>query len=225
MELCSLSPVLAGHARSNMNRADGHLGHLAVLAFALLLASAPGGAKVRAEPPADAQSRSVPATVVLARPGSPYRPLAEEVAGRESIPLVDSVAEALALRPTFLLWVVSPSELSDPAVTTFSLALDRSSSRPSAGLITGSTLAHARNLYARASQANGTRAAAVLGAVVFTAPQIVETVGEHEQSRPLSGTAGVLELLRHFDYVHYAGHGGSSYWRPLTNEWIRPYQV
>jgi hypothetical protein len=213
-----------------MNRADAPLGrlgahHLSALAFVLLLGSAPpGGANSRAEPP-EAQLPPVPPTVVLARSDSPYRALAQEVARRESIPLVESVAEALALRPTFLLWVVAPRELSDAVVTTFSLALDRSSSRPSAGLITGSTLAHARNLYERASQAHGNRAAAVLGAMVFSAPQIVETVGEHEQSRPLSRSADVLELLRHFDYVHYAGHGGSGYWRPLTNERISAYEV
>ena len=67
----------------------------------------------------DASAVPPPTTVVLARPESPYRSLARDIAARESIPLVDSLADALALRPEFLLWVVAPWELSDNAATSF----------------------------------------------------------------------------------------------------------
>jgi hypothetical protein len=194
---------------------------LLALAPVVLLAYGLAGARVpQAERPPSAASPRVLAAVVLARPDSAYRPLAQEIAAFESIPLADSVTEALALAPTFLLWVVSPTELSDQTVTAFNLALNRTSSRPSTGVITGSTLGHARDLYQRATRVKGDRAAAVLGELVFTTAQIVETVGERQQSQRLSGTADVLDVLKRVDYVHYAGHGGSGYWRPLNNERI-----
>jgi len=92
------------------------------------------------------QPRSVGATVVACQPDDPFRPLAEDIAGAESIPLLDSIEAAVARRPTFLLWVVSPARLSDGAATTFSALLDRQRPRISAGLITGSTMEKARAL-------------------------------------------------------------------------------
>jgi hypothetical protein len=158
---------------------------------------------------------------VLAQPTSPYRLLGREIAALESVPLVDSVAAALVLRPEFLLWVVSPTELSDDVATSFNLALDRASSRPSTGLITGSTIGHARDLYARAMEARGGRAAIVLGEDAFTpTPRLVEIAGDQQHSRPLTSAADVFDLLKRFDYVHYAGHGGGGYWRPLRDERI-----
>lgn len=196
------------------------------LALALLLALGPADARV---PQRDGRlsgaSLSVAATVVLARPESPYRSLAQHIAALEAIPLVDSVAEALALRPAFLLWVVSPTELSDHAATSFSLALHRAPSRPSTGLITGSSLRLARDLYERAGSARGDRAAAVLGEDAFSTGQLVELVGEQRRSQPLAATTDVVNLLRRVDYVHYAGHGGSGYWRLRGHERIAAHDV
>lgn len=110
---------------------------------------------------------------------------------------------------------MSPAELSDQAVTAVALALDRASSRPSAGLITGSSLAHARRLYDRARRAGGDRAAAVVGEDTFSEARLVETSGERRQTAAPQGSAGVLDLLKRADYVHYAGHGGNGYWRLL----------
>ena len=118
------------------------------------------------------------------------------------------------MRPTFLLWVVSPAELSDRAAADFILALERSPSRPSVGLITGSTIDLARGLYERARQARGDRAAVVLGEDTFSAPEVVESAGGERRRRSLSGAREVLDLLASSDYVHYAGHGANASWRP-----------
>jgi hypothetical protein len=190
---------------------------LALPLIALLGSGVQGAGATHADRLSAAASPPVAATVVLALPQSPYRTLAREIADLESIPLADSMEEALAVGPTFLLWVVSPAELSDAAVTSFSLALERTSSRPSTGLITGSTMELARDLYQRAKGVHGDRAAAVLGADAFTTGEIVEFVGERRRSQPLSGTSAVSDLLKRFDYVHYAGHGGSGYWRLLDS--------
>lgn len=168
----------------------------------------------------DASADPPPTTLVLARPESPYRSLARDIAARESIPLVDSVADALALRPAFLLWVVAPWELSDKAATSFNVALDRASPRPSSGLITGSTERLARALYERASLVGGPRAAVILGEDAFGAGAIVEMTDGGRRRRPLAGTSDVLSLLGSANYVHYAGHGGSDYWRLGGNDRI-----
>ena len=167
------------------------------------------------------QPRSVGATVVACQPDDPFRPLAEDIAGAESIPLLDSIEAAVARRPTFLLWVVSPARLSDGAATTFSALLDRQRPRISAGLITGSTMEKARALYDRRMRVVGAPASTILGADIFDAPRIIEADAAGERSRPLGAAADVLELLARGGYVHYAGHGTTSSWRPLPDAPVR----
>ncbi len=167
-----------------------------------------------------------PLTVVLAHRDSPYRSLAQQIAALESIPVVESLTEALTLEPAFLLWVVAPTELSDVAVTAFNRTLERASPRPAAGLITASTVARARGLYERARVARGDRTATVLGEDVFTAAAlVVETTADRRQSRPLARTADILGFLTNVDYVHYSGHGGNGYWRPVPNERFAAHDV
>jgi hypothetical protein len=184
------------------------------IAMALLLACGLRAQTIEPPPP-------VGTTVVLCQPNDPFRPLAEEISAAESIALLDSLEAAIAQRPTFLLWVVSPARLSDRVATTFSAALDQQRPRISTGLITGSTLEKARALYERRMRVEGAPASAIVGADTFNAPQIVEAGVAGERSRPLGAVADVLELLARGGYVHYSGHGTTTSWRPLPDARVR----
>jgi hypothetical protein len=70
-------------------------------------------------------------TLILADAQDPYHALAEEIAQRDGAQLVGSLEEALALDPEFLLWVVSPSHLSDQVLVDFGLAMG--AAKPEAG--------------------------------------------------------------------------------------------
>lgn len=90
--------------------------------------------------------------VVLSSPQSEYYPLAVDIAQKESIPLADSWEDTLAGSPAVVYWVTSPGELSDSRMAEVGLILKSHGSFPSVGLITGSTLEDARQLWLRGRQ-------------------------------------------------------------------------
>ena len=57
-------------------------------------------------------------TVILANPSDLYYELAEEISQEEGLKIVHCFDEVFAYKPVFLLWIVSPSRLSDPEKTT-----------------------------------------------------------------------------------------------------------
>jgi hypothetical protein len=165
-------------------------------------------------PWAVAQAASPPAagdTVILADPRDPYYSLAEEMAEREKVPLVRSLEEALDQEPTFLLWVVSPARLSDQVLIDYSRATRDRPSAISMGIISGATLADARDLWLRAHQVQGERVISVNAANPAGHIEAgIRTFGENGAvAQPLTKEA-LLYSLSQADYLTYTGHGGRS---------------
>jgi len=113
----------------------------------------------QADPPAAVTEP--PMTVALSHPDDPYYALAEEIAQSEKLRLLTSLDQALGLEPVFLLWVVSPSHLSDRILSDFGLAMRDQQAAISVGIISGSTLEQARALWQRQVSFTGRRLAAV----------------------------------------------------------------
>jgi hypothetical protein len=154
-------------------------------------------------------------TVILADPNDPYYTLAEEIAQREALPVLHSLDDALAQNPVFLLWVVSPSRLSDQAMVEFGLAMRDRQQAISTGIISGSTLEQARDLWQRASQVQGQRAFAVNN-VNPTAGIYEGRVIAFDESvtslQPLTRTS-LKQALQNADYLTFTGHGGEKWWQ------------
>ncbi len=146
--------------------------------------------------------------VILADPADPYHALAREIAAKEGLPLVDSLDDALAREPVFLLWVVSPDRLSDEALVEFGQAMLRRESAVSTGIITGRTPEQARALWHRAAEARGERMVAANAAnpAGHIEAGIVASDGDRQ---PLTKT-GFLQSLARADYFTYTGHGSQS---------------
>ena len=146
-------------------------------------------------------------TVVLADRDDPYRALAEEIAGQEALSLVNSPNEAMAQAPDFLLWVASPDRLSDRR---FAEVETRLRGIPT-GIITGTSLGRARDLYRRAREVHANRALIVntenrsshREAAVITLTANGQETAELTQDRVTDG-------LRSTDYVVYNGHGSAA---------------
>jgi len=152
-------------------------------------------------------------TVVLASPADPYLPLAQEIAGRDTLELVESVAAAFQAKPDYLVWVVSPDGLSDSVLIDF-MRHDRV--HPAAvGIISGSTIEHARALWLRRPAPQPQILVAVNGeypaARVFAGR--ITTVEEGARARTLLATASLRESLGRADYLTFTGHGSATYWR------------
>jgi hypothetical protein len=167
--------------------------------------------------PTDAIPATIPASVgavILAHPNDPYFSLAEEIAQREVFPIAHSLDEALSQNPVFLLWVVSPSRLSDEAMVEFGLAMRDRQPGVSTGIISGSTLEQARDLWQRASQVQGRRAFAVNNANptagIFQGRIIAFEEGATSE-QPLT-RANLKHALENADYLTFTGHGGEKWW-------------
>jgi hypothetical protein len=173
-----------------------------------------------------AQSPGRDDTLILADPGDPYYALAEEMAQRETVPIVHTLDRALAQDPTFLLWVVSPGFLSDRVMIDFGLALRDRPSSVSVGIISGKTLEDARALWLRASEVKGERiyAANALNPAGNIVAEIIEFSPEGIAVQPLN-QANLLESLKAADYWTFSGHGGSSYLRLDEHEKLESGQI
>ena len=117
--------------------------------FALIQpASAAAAHLASAVEPAAAIEPAVRA-VVWSQLQDPYHDLAREIARAEGLPLVDALDAALAHDPEYLIWVVSPEQLSEQVFFDFGAALQRYGKIVSVGLISGSTIDTARALWQR----------------------------------------------------------------------------
>ena len=145
-------------------------------------------------------------TLVLADPGDPTYALAEEIARQEGLPLANSLDQALARDPVFLLWVVSPSGLSDPVIADFGLAMRDRRSAVSVGLVSGSTLEKARDLWQRGFSFGGRCLSAVADEGTIRAFEADQNVVQALTRENLVAAMGEA------DYVIFHGHGTRRQW-------------
>lgn len=150
-------------------------------------------------------------TVVLANPEDPYYELAGEIAHEELLLLTDSLEEALAQAPVFLLWVVSPDRLSDKRLAEFGIEIRESSHSVAMGIITGSSLEKARELYRRARdvQGNNTLIVNTNNRPSHRRAEIICLANDNQETIELSKQE-VVGRLRSTDYLVFNGHGSAT---------------
>lgn len=153
--------------------------------------------------------------IILASPQDPYYPLAEEIATSEDAPLAPNLSQALACQPTYLLWVVSPNMLSDEILIEFGTTIKQQKLTVSTGIITGSTMELARELWQRAGQ---------VGSHTFIAVNAPNPSAQLHEGRILEYSQGqvtkypltkqnFIHIIQTADYLTFTGHGGSSFLR------------
>ncbi len=151
--------------------------------------------------------------VILADPDDPYYPLAVEIAEAEGAPLAPNLTTALVYKPVFLLWVASPGSFSDEVLVEFGLTMKGQPSVVSTGIITGSTLDSARELWVRSGE--------VRSQVFFAvnAPNPSAHIFEGRISEITQGwvethsftKSNFITALQSADYLTFTGHAGNSY--------------
>ena len=153
--------------------------------------------------------------VVLADSADPYYSLAQEIAKAENASLAQSLSEATACHPTFLLWVISPRFLSDDVMVAFGMAMKAQTSAISTGIITASTLEGARDLWQRRERVRGEilmAANAPNPSAHIDQGRILTLSRESSALQPLTKTA-FTAALQSADYLTFTGHGSNSYLR------------
>jgi hypothetical protein len=155
-----------------------------------------------------------PDTVVLAAPDDPYYALADEISQDEGLPLCETLAEALAQRPTYLVWVVAPARLSEDVLLAFGREVDASGSGVAVGIISGRNLDEARDLWARDQlPATAAEGFAVVNPTKSAglAPGITRLDGEARTTTPLT-TASLIETLTRTAVVQISMEGAAGSW-------------
>ncbi len=146
--------------------------------------------------------------VILADPADPYHTLAREMAAAEGLPLVESLDEALAREPVYLLWVVSPDHLSDEVLVAFGLAMRGREPAISTGIISGNSMEQARALWQRASEVRGAEVYAANSANP-AGHRKAEILGPEGSRQPLTKSR-FLASLAAADYLTFTGHGSQT---------------
>ena len=153
--------------------------------------------------------------VILSAADDPYYPLALEIAGVESLPLVQKLDQALACRPEILIWVVAPGRLSDAVMSEYGLALKAHEAFPATGIISGTSLQEARALWQRSGRAGGDLSYAVNAANpaahIYTG-RIMAFQGDRLTDREELTKDGLLAALAKAAYLSFTGHGGGGFW-------------
>lgn len=153
-----------------------------------------------------------PRTLILADPDDTYYALAEEIAREEGLSIAHTLEEVLARDPIFLLWVASPGHLSEQRLVDLGLALRDRPSAISVGIITGSTLEDARNLWLRASEVKVERAFAANAEnpAGHIEAGIMAYDGAEATVLPLT-RQNLVESLLEAGYLTFSGHGGKGF--------------
>ncbi|PKO12027.1 MAG: hypothetical protein CVU39_26140 [Chloroflexi bacterium HGW-Chloroflexi-10] len=181
----------------------------------VLLALAPSSVYAAVERPVQSLD-----TIVLSFAEDAYYPLAEEIAGVESLPLVQSWEAALTRDPLVILWVAAPDQLSDTVMAAAGMALKGNASLPAVGIISGSTREEARQLWQRGQKL---RSGSGAQPRCFAANGEFPTAGipqarliDFRTSEPKTSAlnqAVLVDALQQADYLTFTGHGSDDYLR------------
>lgn len=166
----------------------------------------------RNESPANSPVCSI---IILGEPGDPYYPLAQEIAQQEGAILIHSLNEALPCQPTFLLWVSSPHNITERELIKLGLFQFEYARSISTGIITGSTIQKARDLWLRFPPAFRQLTVAVNAAnpsAGITSGRIrVYRQSELIEEKPLD-KRHLINAMTRANHLSFTGGGGNSFW-------------
>ena len=149
-----------------------------------------------------------PAVAVLGSEADSYHALAMEISQAEGCPLYQRLEEALRAQTEFLIWVASPSFLSEQALHRVSLALNERDNAPSVGIISGSTIEQARGLWLRRGHVKNSVRLHVIG---------TKTIVDHSRGQHLDAPQMLQSAISRADYLFYSGHGTPRAWEGLRS--------
>lgn len=153
-------------------------------------------------------------TIVVAQPSDAYYSLAQTIAQSEQLVLVDAFADVFVYHPTYVIVVASPSSLTPERFLAMGQMMQDAAYYPGLGIITGSTLAQATQLWARKDAVHAGQA--YLGGdqevtqLVFE-PTIFTLSATPPQQIALT-KASLLEALQQADYFYWGRHVGQITW-------------
>ncbi|MBN1430963.1 MAG: hypothetical protein JXB07_21520 [Anaerolineae bacterium] len=161
------------------------------------------------------QQRAVNAEmVVVSQQDDPYYSLAQTIAREENLRVVEEFTDVLPLTPMYIILVASPDNLTAERLAEIGYVLKNQDYYPALGIISGSTLQKAEQLWERRSLA-GKGNHYVAGDV-----EILQSIYEPTIFNITDGETGKIELtrenlieaLQQADYFYWTRHTGPKDW-------------
>ncbi len=154
-------------------------------------------------------------TVVVCSLADPYHPLAEKIARADGLEIAEDFLVAMKLQPKFIILVASPENISAELLLNIGRALQSSGTYPALGIITGSTMEKAEQLWARHDLARQGRNY-VGGDIEVTQRVNGPTIYDISSGAPKEDIElnkdNLIEVLKKADYFYWSRHVGGRTW-------------
>ena len=152
--------------------------------------------------------------VVLAEEEDPYAPLADEIALNEGAMRIFDFDALRSIDPKYVIFVASPVTLSEEKLLALSILSVETGRYPAIGIISGSTMVLARDLWLRGREAKagvGIAASAVDVHAPLDEAEIRYLADDPPRTVPLT-KGNLLEALAAADYLYWARHVSPTKW-------------
>lgn len=173
-----------------------------------------GAALTWQRPAASATPANEAETVVVAAPSDPYFRLAQRIAQAEDLPLVEEFAAVWQFQPRFIILVAAPDNLTIANLASISAAFANHAAYPALGIISGSTLAAAEQLWERRTLVQAGNS--FIGGDVDVLQQVFEPtlfdIGGGSPAQTTLTQSALVAALSQADYFYWTRHSGGRTW-------------
>jgi hypothetical protein len=152
--------------------------------------------------------------VVLSKQSDPYHPLAQRIAHTEKNQITENMTQALELNPRFILLVASPENLTEERLVSIGRMFKRLDTYPALGIITGSTMEKAEQLWMRSALERNSRyylGSDIEKAHLITKPAIF-SINENSETGIALNKNKLTAVLTQADYFYWARHVTADKW-------------
>lgn len=162
-------------------------------------------------------------TVVVSAHSDPYFSLAQRIAQEENLRLVEEFIDSLQFNPKFIILVASPSNLTIEKLASIGDTFISQDYYPALGIISGSTLDKAEQLWERRNLAHAGNN--FVGGDVEILQLIYEPtifdISNGANTKIALNQDSLIEILKQADYFYWTRHSGGRtwYWNDGVENW------
>lgn len=182
------------------------------LLFLVISVSGTRGASLNADK--NIKREIIKETVVVSQQSDPYYTLAQKIAQEENLEIAEAFADVLKFNPRFIILVASPENLTQERLSSIGYILKNQDYYPGLGIISGSTLEKAEQLWARRGLAK--EGHNYVGGDVEILQLIYEptifNISEGKNEKIALNKNNLIETLKQADYFYWTRHTGPRDW-------------
>lgn len=162
-------------------------------------------------------------TIVVAQQSDPYYSLAQKIAQEENLEIIEEFADILKFNPRFIILVASPDNLTKERFSNIGQIFMNSDYYPGLGIISGSTLEKAEQLWARrdlAKEGNNYVGGDVEVLQAIFEPTIFN-ISDGANEKTELNKENLIDVLKKADYFYLTRHSAPTnwFWNEASENW------